>query len=341
MFKEPGAFSRCDALLAKILYFSFMYIVNSHFSKFFLLSFRHYLEYNDGKKDGGIFIRTEQEMLNLIIDTAKKDERIRAVIMNGSRANPNAPKDRFRDFDIVYIVTDVDSFTADHSWIDIFGKRIMLQMPEAMRDPVGDGRFIYLMLFEDGNRIDLQLIPIEKHKSMLDRDSESILLLDKDGIIPTLPPASDSDYLIKPPTALEYDSCCNDFWWCTQNVAKGLWRDELPYAMFMLYSPVKDNLHDMIEWYIGVKNGFNVCAGKMGKYFKRFLDKGHYGMYLKIYSDSDAEHIWEALFAACELFRDLAKCVAAQFNFTYPESDDKKMTEYLKRVMKLPKNGER
>ena len=49
-------------------------------------------------------MRSEQEMLELIVDTAKRDGRIRAVIMNGSRANPNAPQDIFRDFDIVYIV---------------------------------------------------------------------------------------------------------------------------------------------------------------------------------------------------------------------------------------------
>ena len=47
-------------------------------------------------------MRSEQEMLELIVNTARHDDRIRAVIMNGSRANPNAPRDFFQDFDIVY-----------------------------------------------------------------------------------------------------------------------------------------------------------------------------------------------------------------------------------------------
>jgi hypothetical protein len=51
-------------------------------------------------------MRSEQEMLDLIVDTAKCDKRIRAAIMNGSRANPNAPRDIFQDFDIVYLVTE-------------------------------------------------------------------------------------------------------------------------------------------------------------------------------------------------------------------------------------------
>ena len=58
-------------------------------------------------------MRSEQEMYELIINTARNDERIRAVIMNGSRANPNAPRDIFQDYDIVYIVTEVSSFKHD------------------------------------------------------------------------------------------------------------------------------------------------------------------------------------------------------------------------------------
>jgi aminoglycoside 6-adenylyltransferase len=49
-------------------------------------------------------MRSEQQMLDLIIGTARDDPRIRTVIMNGSRANPAAPKDIFRAFDIVYLV---------------------------------------------------------------------------------------------------------------------------------------------------------------------------------------------------------------------------------------------
>ena len=51
-------------------------------------------------------MRSEQEMFDLILNTAREDKRIRAVYMNGSRTNPNAPKDIFQDYDIVYVVRD-------------------------------------------------------------------------------------------------------------------------------------------------------------------------------------------------------------------------------------------
>lgn len=46
-------------------------------------------------------MRTEHEMLDFILRTAADDERIRAVILNGSRVTPNARPDIFQDFDVV------------------------------------------------------------------------------------------------------------------------------------------------------------------------------------------------------------------------------------------------
>ena len=48
------------------------------------------------------------------------DERVRAVYLNGSRTNPNAPKDRFQDYDVVYVVTDTKPYYEKHDWINHF-----------------------------------------------------------------------------------------------------------------------------------------------------------------------------------------------------------------------------
>ena len=107
-------------------------------------------------------MRSEQEMLALILRVAREDDRIRAVYMNGSRANPNAPRDRFQDFDIVYLVTETGSFLAASSWIDVFGERLILQCPDEMDRMLGKQtdftqKYTYLMQFSDGNRIDLRI----------------------------------------------------------------------------------------------------------------------------------------------------------------------------------------
>ncbi|MDF2944658.1 MAG: hypothetical protein K0S01_3516 [Herbinix sp.] len=276
-------------------------------------------------------MRSEKEMFELILNVAEKDSRVRAVYLNGSRTNPNAPKDVYQDYDIVYVVEELETFTVDNNWIDVFGDRLMLQMPEAMRFPTGKGHFNWMMLFTDGNRLDLTLIPIQKLE-LIGNDSLSIALMDKDGILPPFPVASDVDYVIKPPSELFYLSCCNNFWWCLQNVAKGIARNELPYAMHMYHNVVRKELHDMMAWYIGITTDFTVSSGKMGKYFKRFLPTEVYEQYLLTYSDSDYNNLWNAIFTACDIFSVLAIQVADYSGYLYHKQDEENMRIYLNNV---------
>jgi aminoglycoside 6-adenylyltransferase len=286
-------------------------------------------------------MRTEQQMLDLILQTAQEDARIRAVIMNGSRANPNAPRDIFQDFDIVYVVTEVASFKDDPHWIYRFGERMILQLPDEMEDPPPgpDDGFAYLMQFMDGNRIDLTIFPIAKLNE-LGRDSQSILLLDKDGIIEPFPPPNDSDYLPKPPTAKAFFDCCNEFWWVSPYVAKGLWREEITYAKTLMEQVVRDQLMIMLTWYVGVKTQFSKSPGKLGKYLAQYLEPELWELLLKTYSDASYENTWEGLETMCDLFRRTAIPVAEHFGFDYPYGDDERVSAHLRHVRFLPKNAE-
>ncbi|MBO1626698.1 aminoglycoside 6-adenylyltransferase [Bacillus arachidis] len=286
-------------------------------------------------------MRSEKEMMDFILNTAREDGRIRAVIMNGSRVNPNVKKDFFQDYDIVYVVKDIQSFISDHSWINRFGERMIVQMPEesTLVPPAEDGRFPYLMQFIDGNRIDLTLVPVELVNELLDRDSLSVLLLDKDGCIEPFPPASDSDYLIKRPSENEFADCCNEFWWCSTNVAKGLWREELSYVKGMLEGPVRNMLIQMLEWHIGMKTNFTVSAGKFGKFFEQYLENNIWKQYMDTFSNADYEKIWNSVFVMGDLFREIAIGIASYCGYEYPQGDDDRVTSYLKHVKSLPQDS--
>jgi len=285
-------------------------------------------------------MRTEQEMLELIVATARDDERIRAVIMNGSRANPNAPRDPFQDFDVVYIVEDVAPFRHNYEWIKRFGELMILQMPEDMQDPPpsDDGGFAYLMQFADGNRIDLGIYPLAKLGERT-KDSLSLLLLDKDGRIEPFAPASEADYYPKPPTAKAFSDCCNEFWWVCPYVAKGLWRGEILYAKFMLDQVVREELMKMLAWYIGCKTQFACNAGKFGKYYQRYLEPELWVLLEKTYADASYENTWQAMFTMCTLFRRVARSVAEQFGLAYPHGDDQRVSAHLEHVRHLPKDA--
>ncbi|WP_242226158.1 aminoglycoside 6-adenylyltransferase [Bacillus cereus group sp. BfR-BA-01358] len=286
-------------------------------------------------------MRTEKEMLDLIINTAKEDERIRAVIMNGSRVNPNVKKDCFQDFDVIYAVKDIRSFTSNHNWIHRFGEIMIVQMPEEMSliPADEDGKFPYLMQFMDGNRIDLTLVPVDLINNFVRQDSLSKLLLDKDNCMEEFPPASDKDYLIKKPTEKEFLDCCNEFWWCSTNVAKGLWREELSYVKGMLDGPVRDMLIVMLEWHIGMKTDFIVNAGKFGKHFEKYIEKDMWVQFKRTFSNAEYENIWESFFVMGNLFREVANEIANAYGYPYPQGDDDRVTSYLKHVKALPKDS--
>jgi aminoglycoside 6-adenylyltransferase len=286
---------------------------------------------------GGNELRSEKEIFDLILTFAQADERVRAVYMNGSRTNPNVKKDIYQDYDIVYVVTETNSFINNKDWISNFGEIAIVQEPDNNDFGWGinlnfDRSYTWLMLFKDGIRIDLNIQIKEVMLEEYTNDSLTVPLLDKDNCLPKIPASNDKDYHVKKPIESQYKGCCNEFWWCLNNVAKGIARDQLPFAMWMYNVIVRDMLVKMINWYIGINNNFSVSVGMNGKYYKVYLPIEIYKMYTKTYSDSDYGNFWEAIFIACELFRKIAQPVANHFGYTYNTTEDINMMAYLNKV---------
>jgi aminoglycoside 6-adenylyltransferase len=265
--------------------------------------------------------RTAEEIKKIILDKAQTDDRIRAVLLNGSRANYKLQADPLQDFDILYLVNDLESFLADHSWTSIFGEKLIWQLPTEMGfGNEGDREshsFSYLMLFEDGNRIDLTLFPKNRIDADFIMDSLTIVWLDKDNLFPNIPASDDRDYLIKVPSEKEFRDVCNEFWWVSTYVAKGLVRKEIIYTKSMMENPVRQMFMKIIGWYIGINTGFSVSLGKEGKYLGNYLSEGEYNSILKTYADYKSENIRHSLFLMTDLFSKFAKSVADKLNFKY------------------------
>jgi aminoglycoside 6-adenylyltransferase len=286
-------------------------------------------------------MRSEFEVFDLILTVASDDDRIRAVILNGSRANPNAAPDIFQDFDIIYLVTELAPFYNNTKWIKRFGELMILQMPDLMEDPPDASKisFTYLMQFTDGNRIDLCIFPLDRLEEM-EANNLSLVLLDKDGVLPAKPTSDESSFLPRPPTAKQFADCCNEFWWVCPYVAKGLWRREITYAMGMFEQVLRVQLMKMTIWYMGVKTNFSKNPGKFGKYLQQYLEPDVWEMLLKTYPDASYAHSWESLITMGDLFRILANRVGDHFGFEYPFSDDEQVSAYLRHVQTLPQNAQ-
>ena len=286
-------------------------------------------------------MRTEQEMYETILDIARKDDRVKAVYMNGSRTNPNASRDIFQDYDIVYVVDETASFIEDKKWIQKFGDIMYMQYPDESPDYPNDknNHYGWLMQFCDGNRVDLTVQTLSYAREHLADDKLCRVLLDKDNVLPAIGESTDRERYVKRPTEEQFLSCCNEFWWCSNNIAKGLWREEITYAQDMTNFVVRKQLEKMLSWKIGVKEDFGVSIGKSAKYMNRYLEKETYQRYLKTYFAADVEEAWKAVSVMCKLFDQTAKEVAAALNYRYDEHEAEMAEKYLMDVRFLPKDA--
>lgn len=282
-------------------------------------------------------IRTEKEMYDLILNFAYKDERIRAVGMEGSRVNPNVPKDMFQDYDVSYFVTDMESFKESDSWLDMFGERIIMQKPEQMSlfPPELGGWFSYLMLFTDGNRIDLKLIPVTDSDLYRKSDKLIKILMDKDNILGLVPPPSDIDYHVKQPTKEFFEDNCNEFRWVSTYVAKGLWRNEILYANAHINDYLRPALLRSMEWKAGITTGFSKSVGKNYKYLSDFVTEWEWQELLKTYKNSNYDDCWESLFTMFKLFGIVSSYIAEKFGYVYLKEEEQKVLGYLEYVYNL------
>ena len=167
-------------------------------------------------------MRTNQEILGLILETAKKLQ-VDAVALSGSRTNQKVQTDEFQDYDLVYVVDDIDNLTSDLSWLDQFGKHIIEQ------EVTLGHRRLYLMLFEDGNRIDLTLCPKEHIQEWVDSEATYTVLVDEKDFFESYSP-SPQRFWISPASKTDFEKSCNEFWWVSAYVVKGIYRKQVIYA---------------------------------------------------------------------------------------------------------------
>ena len=271
-------------------------------------------------------MRIDQEILDVILQTAKKLQ-IYAVALSGSRTNPNASTDEFQDYDVVYVVDDLDNLTSDLSWLDLFGKRIIDQ------EVALDHRRLYLMLFEDGNRIDLTLCPKEHIQEWVNREAGFTVLEDPEHLFEPYSPNLER-YWTSTATETDFEKSCNEFWWVSAYVVKGICRNQLIYATDHLYGICQQELLKILAWQVASDNGV-VDVGKNYKYLFNYLPAEQKKEFSDLLDFSSVEKLTQSLFATMTLFHQEAQAFSLKTGFPYDKETAEKMIEYAKERLRL------
>ena len=266
-------------------------------------------------------MRTETEMLDVILQIAETLQ-VEAVAMSGSRTDTKAPKDEFQDYDVVYVVDDLDNLTSDLSWLDPFGKRIIEQ------HNVLDHRHLYLMLFEDGNRVDLTLCPKEHIQEWVDSEADYTVLKDEKGLFDSYT-TSPQRYWTNPASPIDFEKTCNEFWWVSAYLVKGICRNQLIYATDHLYGICQQELLKLLAWQVAADKG-TVDIGKNYKYLFNYLPAEKEKEFSNLLDFSSVEKLTHSLFATMELFHQEAQSLAQKMGFDYDKEVAERMFEYAK-----------
>ena len=273
-------------------------------------------------------MRTEPEMLDLILQTAKV-LKVEAVAMSGSRTNPKASKDEFQDYDIVYVVDDLDSLTSNLDWLDQFGTRMIEQ-----HNILGDHR-LYLMLFEDGNRIDLTLCPKEYIKEWVESEADFTVLEDPKGLFAPYSP-NPRRYWTSPAIEKDFEKSCNEFWWVSAYVVKGICRNQVSYATDHLYGICQQELLKILAWQVASERGV-VDIGKNNKYLFNYLPAEIEKDFSNLLDFSSLDKITQSLFSMMQLFHQEAQNLAQKMGFDYDKEVAEKMIKYAEEKLQNTK----
>ena len=263
--------------------------------------------------------RNQEQILRLILQVAENIQ-VEAVAMSGSRTDTKALKDEFQDYDVVYDVDDLDILTSDLSWLEQFGKRIIEQ-------EVGLGqRRLYLMLFEDGNRIDLTLCPKQQIQEWVDSEAGFTVLEDPEHLFEPYSPNIER-YWTNPASQTDFEKACNEFWWVSAYVVKGICRHQVIYATDHLYGICQQELLKLLAWQVAADKG-TVDVGKNYKCLFNYMSAEKEKEFSNLLDFSSVEKLTHSLFATMDLFHREAQILAQKMGFDYYKKVAEKMIEY-------------
>ncbi len=280
-------------------------------------------------------MRTEQEIIETVLNAAGKDESVRAVI----RTNL-FPKRTYDYFNFCFVVSDPGKYDDDKVFETCFGERILLyrgdrNYPELFPECTK----AHLMVFRDGATIAINVMKkdafLARYNGEQNRENVWISdtyrkILDKDHMLPEIERLDERQtWFAETPSEEAFDGTCNEFWWVLKTFAEYTLRKELPSAMFYLNTAVRDLLNRMIRWDLFLQTGKPVDMGILDCNMEKLLGEEMFSLYKKTYPAADYVQIREAYDTVVQLWTIAGKDVAERCGYAYPEDTAENMLNLI------------
>lgn len=238
----------------------------------------------------------------------------------------------FVDYDVVYITDHVNEIVQDDDWINQFGEVLIKQLPDYNPYVKDYSVFGYLVHFKDLNRIDLRLMKPDLLSTQIN-DAYSIVLLDKNNRYSHLNFNRESElYSTKLCSEFEFQQITNEIYWVSTYVIKGIAREDLIYAEFMLSNPVKKAFIELIkQWILTDNNREELNFGKVNQAILNDLKDKE--AFIQLYCNQNLEAIEDNVRYIIEQTHRLAGQIAKKQGFKYRDEEYKAVKYYLEQIL--------
>ena len=265
--------------------------------------------------------------LEAILDWARNEHAIRALVATGSHTRLDDTTDEYSDLDIQVIATDSKCYLEDDSWLDHLGD-VWIRFPLHEEVPYR------LVWFSGGAKVDFQFLhPRDLNpRDLTDEYKRGYhILLDKDNRFRRLPPSPRVFPQPPLPSVSEMQATINEFWFEAIHVAQFIRRREFWVVKHRDWT-MKSDLLRMLEWHAQIANVEPVNTWLLGRRIARWTDEETYSVVKRIWAGWNAAECWDALLRQMDLFQRLSQDIAAALRYPHNEEPQRKIQAYIRRL---------
>lgn len=280
-------------------------------------------------------------IMEKMLSYAKESEMVQAMILFGSRARAVNAADQYSDYDIIFLVKDVDYFLNTDQWLNQIDKYYI-----SFQEPTAAGGQERRVFFKDSMDMDFLFYDVQVSERLAaDPTIQSFfsrgyrVLVDKidfKGAIERNKPSESPEETRAIFTEKEFINLANTFWFHSIWSVKKVLRGELWSAKCCIDGYMKDLLRQLLEGYSKAVNTKDFEVWHDGRFFDSWVDDQVKEQLKTAYGTYDTEGILEALKNTMLIFSEVSGRTAALLNYNNPITAETYAVEQLEKLTSQP-----
>lgn len=251
----------------------------------------------------------------------------------GSASNNEMLNDEYSDIDLIAVSNNLLKYFDNDQWLYSIDE-VWMTFTESVPDL---NHWERRCVFKDG--IDVDFVLVEEAKLVSDSDAFTVLkeichstlkvIVDKKNISRHFKNIISDKKEHSFPGEIEYNNVVNDFYFHYLWTFKKCLRGEYWIALQCINGYIKKRTLTMLEWYEHSLHGKEYNTFYNGRYLEMWVDTPLLDEIKSTFSSYDKKSILNSLIANKKLFAKIAKETAIMNGFTFPEIQEKKLSDWI------------